>query len=83
MDITPTTKEMLETSPGNRRLRGWYVDLLAAAMKRGGGESYKPGIGFDLLGRLRDAHHRLNACIQAGIPFTSVVVFRNALTPTK
>ena len=39
MDISPTlAKEMPETSPGNRRLRGWYVDLLAASMKRGNGE---------------------------------------------
>lgn len=76
MDITPATaKEMLETSPGNRRLRGWYVDLLAAAMKRGEWRVTSQGIGFDLLGRLRDAHHRLNACIQAGVSFRSVVVF--------
>jgi len=76
MDITPATaEEMLETSPGNRRLRGWYVDLLAAAMKRGEWRVTSQGIGFDHLGRLRDAHHRLNACIRAGVSFQSVVVF--------
>jgi hypothetical protein len=76
MDITPAmAKEMLETSPGNRRLRGWYVDLLAAAMKRGEWRVTSQGIGFDVIGRLRDAHHRLNACIQSGVSFPSVVVF--------
>jgi hypothetical protein len=76
MDITPAVaKEMLETSPGNRRLRVWYVDMLAAAMKRGEWRVTSQGIGFDVLGRLRDAHHRVNACIQSGVSFPSVVVF--------
>jgi hypothetical protein len=75
MDITPeTAKEMLATSPGNRRLRGWYVDMLSAAMKRGEWRVTSQGIGFDVNGRLRDAHHRLNACIQSGVTFQSVVV---------
>ena len=38
-------------------------------------ESDKSGIGFDILGRLRDAHHRLHACIKSGVSFQSVVVF--------
>jgi hypothetical protein len=76
MDITPEmAKEMLATSAGNRRLRRWYVDLLAAAMKRGEWRVTSQGIGFDLHGRLRDAHHRLHACIQSGVTFPSVVVF--------
>lgn len=76
MEITPEiAKEMLKSSPGNRRLRGWYVDLLAATMKRGEWRVTSQGIGFDLLGRLRDAHHRLQACIQSGVSFHSVVVF--------
>lgn len=76
IEITPEmAKEMLETSPGNRRLRGWYVALLSAAMQRGEWRVTSQGIGFDRLGRLRDAHHRLSACIQAGTSFRSVVVF--------
>ncbi len=76
IEITPEiAKEMLETSPGNRRLRGWYVTLLASAMRRREWRVTSQGIGFDRLGRLRDAHHRLNACIQAGTSFRSVVVF--------
>jgi len=76
MKITPAiAKEMLETSPGNRTLRDWYVDLLAGAMKRGEWLVTSQGIGFDSEGRLRDAHHRLNACIKSGQSFWSVVVF--------
>lgn len=76
MLITPEiATKMLETSPGNRKLRGWYVNLLAAAMRRGEWRVTSQGIGFDVLGRLRDAHHRLTACIQSGISFRSVVVF--------
>ena len=75
MQITPEiAKEMLETSPGNRRLREWYVDLLAASMARGEWRVTSQGIGFDDIGRLRDAHHRLNACIKSGVSFWSVVV---------
>lgn len=73
--ITPElAKEMLATSPGNRTLRPQYVTLLAQAMKRGEWRVTSQGIGFDILGRLRDAHHRLNACIQAGVEFKSIVV---------
>ena len=74
MDITPATaKEMLETSPGNRRLRGWYVDLLSAAMKRGEWRFTNNFIGFDIYGRLRDRHHTLNAVVQSGVTITSGV----------
>jgi len=76
MTITPDmAREMLATSPGNRTMRKQYVGMLAAAMKRGEWRVTSQGIGFDNLGRLRDAHHRLAACIQADVPFSSVVVF--------
>jgi hypothetical protein len=75
MRITPEiAKEMLETSIGNRRLRGWYVNLLSSAMKRGEWRVTSQGIGFDYRGCLRDAHHRLTACVQSGVSFESVVV---------
>ena len=75
MEITPSmAKNLLETSPGNRRLRGWYVDLLAAAMRRGEWRVTSQGIGIDCNGHLRDAHHRLNACVKSGVSFPSVVV---------
>jgi len=74
-EISPVrAKEMLETSAGNRRLRGWYVSQLAAAMRRGEWRVTSQGIGFDTKGRLRDAHHRLNACIESKTNIMSVVV---------
>lgn len=76
VEVTPSlAAEMLKTSAGNRKLRGWYVNLLAAAMRRGEWRVTSQGIGFDAQGRLRDAHHRLNACLQAGCSFRSVVVY--------
>lgn len=43
-------------------------------MKRGEWRVTSQGIGFDSFGRLRDAHHRLNACVKSGVAFRSVVV---------
>lgn len=75
MKITPEiAMEMLETSPGNRRIRDWYVDLLAATMRRGEWRVTSQGIGFDSFGRLRDAHHRLHGCIKSDTAIWSVVV---------
>jgi len=75
MDITPElAEEMLATSTGNRKTRGWYVKLLSAAMKRGEWRVTSQGIGFNRNGELKDAHHRLNACIDSGVSFPSVVV---------
>lgn len=75
IEITPDiAQEMLSTSQGNRILRNWYVNQLAAAMKRGEWRVTSQGIGFDVNGHLRDAHHRLHACIRADTPFPSVVV---------
>jgi hypothetical protein len=76
MEITPAlAKEMLETSTGNRTMRGHYIDMLASAMKRGEWKVTSQGIGFDSNGNLKDAHHRLNACVMSGVSFNSVVVF--------
>jgi len=73
--ITPElAKDLLATSPGNRKLRQWYVHLLAGAMKRNEWRVTSQGIGIDHLGRLRDAHHRLHACIYGNVPFTTVIV---------
>lgn len=76
MTITPPiARMMLDSSAGNRSMRQWYVDLLAHAMRRGEWRVTSQGIGFDVLGHLNDAHHRLSACVQAGVSFDSVVVF--------
>lgn len=75
MEITPeVAAHLLSTSVGNRKLRPWYVSILAAAMRRGEWRVTSQGIGIDNTGSLRDAHHRLNACIEADVSFRSVVV---------
>jgi hypothetical protein len=74
--ITPAiAKELLATSPGNRTIRPHYVKLLAVAMKRGDWLVTSQGVGIDNQGRLRDAHHRLNACVLADTPFETTVVW--------
>lgn len=75
MVITPDiARELLATSPHNRPIRQWYVDVLSSAMKRGEWRVTSQGVGIDNLGRLRDAHHRLRACVQSGVSFQTVVV---------
>lgn len=75
MEITPAVaQEMLATSAGNRRMRQWYIDLLAATMARGEWRLTNNGIGFDYLGRLRDRHHTLSAVVKSGVTITQVVV---------
>lgn len=75
MLITPEiAKQLIETSVGNRRTRGWYINLLSSAMKRGEWRVTSQGIGIDSNGHLRDAHHRLYACVHSKVSFQSVVV---------
>ena len=65
----------LKKSPRNRRLRGWYVDLLAASMKRGEWRVTSQGLG---LTSWADCVMRTIGCTPAlspGVSFQSVVVF--------
>ena len=64
--ITPAiAKEMLETSPGNRKLSQAAVLAYAEAMRRGQWHQNGNVLKFDKEGRLRDGHHRLSAVILA------------------
>jgi hypothetical protein len=75
MDINPDiARHLLSTSPGNRKIRYWHVDVLAGAMARGEWRVTSQGIGIDKNGNLRDAHHRLMAVVKSGITIRSVVV---------
>lgn len=58
---------MLNTSTGNRKVRGIHVKRLAEAMLRGEWRVTSQGIGFDVTGALRDGHHRLHAIVQSGV----------------
>jgi hypothetical protein len=74
VDVTPAlASQLLLTSPGNRRLRDWYVDLLATIMKRGDWMPTNKGVGIDRLGRVRDAHHTLTACVKSGVTIKTLV----------
>lgn len=56
-------------------MRSWYIDLLGAAMKSGDWLVTSQGIGIDSNGQLRDAHHRLTACVRYQSPFSSVIAW--------
>ena len=74
MRITPElATKFLATSPGNRALRSSHVSTLAGAMTRGEWRITNQGIGFDVMGRLRDGHHRLNAVILSGVTIETMV----------
>ena len=74
LDVTPEmADELLKTSPGNRRLRDWYVDLLVSIMKRGDWIPTNKGVAIDKLGRVRDAHHTLTACVKSGVTIRTLV----------
>jgi hypothetical protein len=74
--VTPELAEqMLKTSTGNRKLRQWYVDLLASAMRRGEWRLTSQGAGFDEEGHLKDCHHRLTACVKSGVTIPLAVVY--------
>ncbi|MBY0474188.1 MAG: hypothetical protein K2Q13_03890 [Nitrosomonas sp.] len=75
MDINPDiARHLLSTSPGNRKIRSWHVDILAGSMARGEWRVTSQGIGIDRNGQLRDAHHRLMAVVKSGVTIRSAVV---------
>jgi hypothetical protein len=74
LEVTPTlASQMLATSVGNRNIRRWHVDLLAGAQRRGEWRLTHQGAAFDWNGALRDAHHRLMACVQSGVTISMLV----------
>ena len=76
VEVTPElAQQLIDTSPGNRRMRSWYIDQLGAAMKSGDWLVTSQGIGIDSNGQLRDAHHRLTACVYHQSPFPSVIAW--------
>jgi hypothetical protein len=76
IDVTPELAQMLlDSSPGNRKMRPWYINQLAASMKAGHWLVTNQGIGIDSNGQLRDAHHRLTACALHGVSFPSLIVW--------
>lgn len=74
-DISPeAAQRYLDTSPGNRTVRAFKVDLYAEDMKAGAWTARGSDlIRFDTEGRLRDGHHRLKACVAANRSFPAYV----------
>lgn len=73
--VTPEyAAEMLDSSPGNRAIRGQVVQSYARDMEAGRwlktGESIKVAANGELL----DGHHRLTALIGAGLPQRMLIV---------
>ena len=74
--ITPKmATELLKSSQKNRRIRWWWVDLLAGAMARGEWILTNQGIAISRDGCLLDGSHRLHACIKSGVPITMLVTY--------
>lgn len=74
--ITPSIAQVyLDTSPGNFRSTSQSTWMAYASdMARGNWELNGESIKFDSEGRLVDGHHRLQACIEAGRQFHTIVV---------
>lgn len=67
-------RKALDTSPGNRPTKQWWVQSLANIIREGRFRLTGQPIIFDERGRLMDGHHRMLGCISADIPITVLVV---------
>lgn len=73
--VTPKmAQSWLAHNLSNRKVRQTVVDRYAADMKANCWHVTSAGIAFDIDGNLVDGQHRLMACVQAGVPFTTFVV---------
>lgn len=73
--VTPEMAEQwLKLNTSNRRLRRWWAEALAAAMRRGEWLPTHQGIAFAVSGHLIDGQHRLIAIIKSGIAQQMLVV---------
>lgn len=74
-DVGPDLAKLwLSSSPGNRDLRKWWVEQLAAQMKAGNWQISPQGIAFDEVGALLDGHHRLEAVVLSGVTVKMLVM---------
>lgn len=73
--ITPDcAKEMLDKHTGGRHLKIHHINKLADAMKNGKWIMNGEAIKITSDDQVVDGLHRLFACIQADVPFETVVV---------
>ena len=72
--ITPQDAERyLRTNKNVRKLRTAVVNRYARDMSNDDWHLGTSVIGFDAEGNLRCGQHRLTACVQSGVPFTTIV----------
>lgn len=73
--ITPQMAQVYLThNTDNRKQRSYIVSFYARQMKQGDWQLNGDAVRFSKEGRLIDGQHRLKACIEAGVPFTTLVV---------
>lgn len=73
--ITPEiAREMLARNPANRRLSKGRAAIIARDMAEGRWQVNGDAIRLNCDGSLIDGQHRLTACVDAGVPFTTLVV---------
>ena len=73
--VTPTlAKDWLSKNTRNRRLSEAMVSRYAQAITAGEWMLNGEPIKFSKSGALIDGQHRLNACIRAGVPFSTYVI---------
>lgn len=75
VEITPEdAQQLLETSPGNRPVTRKRILQYAAAMQLGKWTLNGQAIIVDEDGKLADGHGRLSACVEAKVPFITVLI---------
>lgn len=73
--ISPDTAHLMLSSMENlRRLRPTVAERYAVDMRNGDWAVGTSAILVDMMGRVRDGQHRLQACILADTPFETVVI---------
>lgn len=74
--VTPEIAQAwLDKNEGNRKVKTRHVEALARDMTAGRFLYTADPIRFDTDGRLIDGQHRLLACVKAGVPFETLVVY--------
>ena len=74
--IQPTTAAAwLDKNVGNRKFRSTTVAKYARDMAAGEWQFTGDAIRFDETGSVIDGQHRLKACVKAGVPFRSLVIY--------
>jgi hypothetical protein len=73
--ITPAQAAlMLENNPANRPIKREHVASIARDMAHGRWQTNGDAIRLNCDGSLIDGQHRLTACVEAGVPFETLVI---------